>query len=133
MKGAKGAIGPAGGTIYFWASAALTVTSYFVGSNHGAPAASSDITTEFTVLSSRNLVKLRVYSETSVTKDITFTVYKNGVATALTCTMTSGTATANDTGHTVAILQGDTLALRASHTAGAPGGGNYFYVTVEAT
>jgi hypothetical protein len=41
-----------------------------------------------------------------------FTVYKNGVATALTCTIAAGGTTASDNTHTVAVAAGDLIGVR---------------------
>ncbi|MBA2687794.1 MAG: hypothetical protein H0U64_06820 [Gemmatimonadaceae bacterium] len=133
MKGAKGLTGPAGGTVYFFSGFPAASASYYLPAFRGtASLTSSDITTEFTILSSRTLLNLRVKAEANVTKDVTFTVWRNGVATTITCTMTSGTASATDLVHAVSASQSDPIAVQVSHTAGAPGG-TYFNVTLETT
>lgn len=41
-----------------------------------------------------------------------YTVYVNGVATAITCTTALNGGVANDTTHTVAVVAGDTVSIR---------------------
>jgi len=64
---------------------------------------------------------------------ITFTLYKNGVATAVTCTIPASSpanTTAADTAHSVSFVDGDRLDVRVS--AAAPMGANVgFSGTVE--
>lgn len=47
----------------------------------------------------------------------TFTVYKNGVATALTCVTGPAALTANDVTHTVSFVAGDVLAVSCQDSA----------------
>lgn len=48
---------------------------------------------------------------------LTWTVYKNNVATALTCTVASGATTCNDVSHSFAAAAGDYLTVKSSTTA----------------
>ncbi len=50
------------------------------------------------------------------TRDRTFTLMLNGVATALTCVITGGNTTANDTTHSVNVVAGDLVSLRCEST-----------------
>ncbi len=53
-------------------------------------------------------------------KACTVTVYKNGSATALTCTITHPATSATDSTHTVSVSPGDTLAIQHVASGGAP-------------
>lgn len=47
-----------------------------------------------------------------------YTVYVNGVATAITCTTALNGGTANDTTHTAAVVAGDFVSLRVDRDTG---------------
>lgn len=134
MKGTKGPDGTAGGAVLFFSVAPSASAAYYLQLFHGSVAALTtlDVTNELVIPSARTLKNLRIYCEASVTKDVAFTVFKNGASTGITCTITNGNATASDLSNTLAVAQGDKVALQALHTAGAPGG-TFFYATLEAT
>ena len=124
MRGPKGDTGAAGGTVLFWSGILDAATAYFVQlfRDTSAPSNTRTVINEIELTSARTLSRLRVSTEANVTKNVTFTIYQNGSATALTCTIASGTASASDLTHSVAFAQGDTVALQATNTAGSPGG-----------
>lgn len=68
-----------------------------------------------------NISKLYIALTTAPSgiKTRTFTVYKNGIATALTCTITGAAITGNDIIHTVGITAGDQLSIGMT-TDGTP-------------
>ena len=64
----------------------------------------------------------------------TVTLFLNGVATGLTCTVSSGAATANDTTHNVAVVAGDLVSLEwnnAGSNAPRPRSGIKFAPTTD--
>lgn len=133
MKGTKGPDGTAGGAVLFFSLAPAASAAYYLQLFHGTNAALTtlDVTNEIALPSARTLKNLRINCESNVTKDVTFTVFKNGSSTGITLTVTNGTASASDLTHTVSAAQKDTIAVQASHTAGAPGG-TFFNATLEA-
>lgn len=59
-------------------------------------------------------------SGSNTTGDYTFTVYKNGSPTSMTCAVTTGPATCNDTTHPFTVSPGDTISLQnAPHSPDA--------------
>ena len=61
--------------------------------------------------------QVRLQLAVGVGGSITFTVYKNGAATAVTCTVSGVTAkSCSDLTHTVAFSPGDTVAVGAAQT-----------------
>jgi hypothetical protein len=46
-----------------------------------------------------------------------WTVYKNNVATTLTCSVASGATTCNDTSHSFTVAAGDYLTVKSGTTA----------------
>ena len=60
--------------------------------------------------------KLYIETDTSKPGNTIFTVYKNGVATSLTCTVPGGAFGASDTTNSFTISPGDTLALHIVNT-----------------
>lgn len=134
MKGSKGPKGPPGGSVLFWSLIATSAaTSYYLENFYGTVAgnASPSISNELELPSARTLKNLRITAAGgNVTKDVTFTVYRNGSATTITCTMANGTAVATDTTHSVAFSQGDRIAVLVTHSSGAPGTAR-FHATLE--
>jgi hypothetical protein len=62
----------------------------------------------------RNLVALQTSTGVS---NLVYTVQVNGVDTGLTVTVNSGSTTASDTTHTVAVLPGDIVTLKCVSSA----------------
>lgn len=59
---------------------------------------------------------------------LVITAFVNGADTALTCAVSAGGTTCNDTTHTVSIAQGDLVAVHAANNSGT-GASTYFNVT----
>ncbi len=54
------------------------------------------------------------------TETINYTLYVNGSASALTCSISDASTSCSDSTHTVSLVRGDTVALRAETGAGTP-------------
>jgi len=67
--------------------------------------------------------KLYIAAENAAAGDITFTVYKNGVATSLSAVVPSLTLTGSDTTNSFTIAPGDYISLRAVRPAGSDSAG----------
>lgn len=112
-------------------SAAITTASAFCTTtlssgataylNGTACASSSTATFRYTVAVNGELHGLRVYSSASETATAgdPVTVYKNGSATTITCTILVNTATCNDSTHAVAVIPGDTLTFNVTGATSA--------------
>lgn len=61
---------------------------------------------------------LRIEFEAVSDVQWTFTFLKNGIATALTCTIAAGSTVGLDVGHTVTVVPGDIIALRRDPSPG---------------
>lgn len=106
-------------------SAAVTAPSGFCTGTTGSAeteflngAACSGATTStfrYTVVTAGELANLRVFSSAvavgGTNKDV-LTVFKNGVATAITCTIAAAAATCSDITHSVAAAAGDTISFQ---------------------
>jgi hypothetical protein len=83
--------------------------------NGAACSGATTLTATRVMVSPGTLYNLQVYSSAAVTggtsKDV-LTVYKNGSATALTCTVAASGTTCSDTTHSVATLAGDVIAFK---------------------
>lgn len=66
-------------------------------------------------------------------KSIDFTLYKNGVAQSLTCTISNTDTTGNDTSNTVSVAAGDKLMLSTDPDAGSTIGEVYYGMVIEPT
>ena len=107
------------------ASAAITTATAFCTSTAGSAeteylngaACSGATTATFRWVSSVNgeAHALRAYSSAAVTggtgKDV-LTLYKNGTATTLTCTIAASGTSCSDTSHSVAVIPGDVLTFQ---------------------
>jgi hypothetical protein len=68
------------------------------------------------------LKNLYVWTDAAVNTGITVTVYKNGVATGLTVTLSGGVTSGSDLVNTVAVSAGDIIYIEVSSAAGEAGG-----------
>jgi hypothetical protein len=72
--------------------------------------------------SAGNITNLYIYSGDPTPGSYTVTMRKNGVATLLTATIASGTLSATDSTHTVAVVGGDVIDYVITTAGGAPDG-----------
>jgi hypothetical protein len=122
VRGTQGPPGAAGGSSLFWSAIAAAGTSYYA-ENFFAVVASSATprpSNRIKLPSARAFRGLQVWLTATPSKDVTVTVYKNGVATALTLTVPSGQVFAEEIVTQVTCAAGDVVALLVSHTAGTP-------------
>lgn len=68
--------------------------------------------------------------ESIVNSSITFTIRLNGIDTALTCVMNTGSANAEDSTHEISLVAGDLICIKASQAAGTPDS-KYFSISLE--
>lgn len=61
---------------------------------------------------------MRARLDTAVSGNITFTILLDGVATALTCTITAGNTSASDLTHTVSIPKGSKVSCQVTLVPG---------------
>jgi len=96
-----------------------TVTNYAVP--EGFPNWSTTETDRHMIMPTAGTVKnLYVKTTTDPTPGTyTFAIMKNGVAQTLTCAITTGSTSCNDTTHTFTVAQGDAISLRSIPTASA--------------
>lgn len=78
------------------------------------------------------LSRIFVVQDSSTTVGRQYTIFKNSVATTLTCTVASGTTSANNTVNTVSVVAGDLIAVGAQDIAGG-GGQRYALISVVFT
>lgn len=71
-------------------------------------------------VSNLNIFGLTAPNNGAGTETITYTLYVNGAASALTCSITDASTSCADATHTVSLVRGDTVALRAETGAGTP-------------
>ena len=96
-----------------------TTTSY-LGAGFSSSAASANPSPNVCQLAG-TLSKLYVRLGSNSDRDTTYTVYKNGVATTLTCTISAGAGnvTGSDLTHSVSVAAGDQITLQSVEVAGA--------------
>lgn len=74
---------------------------------------------------------LAVYSPLGLHPDYTFTLMVNGVASALTCALTSSEVLAKDNTHSVAVVAGDDISLRVNVSPFGAGLGYAVCLSIE--
>ena len=83
--------------------------------NQAACSGATTATMQYIVANAGTLANLKVFSTANVTggsgKDV-LTVYDNGSATALTCTIAGSAATCSDSTHSVTVAAGDVLTFQ---------------------
>lgn len=89
----------------------------------------------FTVMPFAGVLKgLRAATESNITgvgNSAVFTVYKNGVATSVSCTIPTGSLQASDLSNLVTFSSGDYLGMRVISTGVAAGNGVFWNVIIE--
>jgi hypothetical protein len=91
-------------------------TQYIIPQSYGGTTAWSLTETEKRLVMPISGTLKNLYirlNSTNTTGNYTFTVFKNGSATGITCAVGTTLATCNDTVHTVAIAAGDTISLES--------------------
>ena len=98
-------------------------TQYITPAGQGEPnfAVSTTANTVYAVVPTAGTIKnLYVNLGTAPSFTRTFTLYKNGSATALTFNITGSATSGNDTSHSVAVVAGDYIELVVSASGGTP-------------
>lgn len=99
-------------------------TDQYIPINGAVSAAGgSDQTSRQLIATAGTIKKLYVVADANVAvgKTVTFTLVVNGTPSALTCTMSAGSSTANDTTHSVTVAAGDTLSLLVDYSGVSTG------------
>jgi hypothetical protein len=116
FQGAQGNQGAAGNSAMLaWRSddGGNTTSATFLGAWAISATASTDEFTSQIVITSPGVLRNLLGSlETAATPTFTYTVRKNGVDTALTCTVPTLSTSASDTTHTVTVAAGDRISLK---------------------
>lgn len=108
----NGTMGHSGEQINAFCSGTVgsAATDYLVGA---ACSTSTASTIRYTIATAGTLANLRAFSSAAFvgTGSSTFTVLKNGTATAIVCAPVAAATTCADTTHSVAVVPGDTLSI----------------------
>lgn len=79
-------------------------------------------------------LRVKVATAPGTGKNLVFTILKNGVATALTCTISGAATTAQDLSHTVSFAAGDTITMQCTlDTGGTPSAQTWWTTRQDAT
>jgi hypothetical protein len=91
----------------------------------GSSATEGHVQQPMPVAGTLNNFYVRIDSALAATNSETYTVRKNAVDTALTCTITSvgGAVTCSDTTHSVSFAAGDLISIGTAHTGVVPTSG----------
>jgi hypothetical protein len=118
LTGLTGATGPGAGIVSGSSNGLAIANNQFLGPFAGAPdTVLGNVAMPVGAGGTLSNFKVKVNLAVGTTGGVTFTVYKNGVPTSVTCTATGLTATAcSDVGHSVPFQAGDTLAVGITST-----------------
>ena len=131
--GATGPTGAAGTSGFIWTSSVLntgtTATVYFSPAQTYSypPTSQTLVTYGDTVVSTsctvKSLTMYAAYISGSFSDNITYTVFKNGSNTGMSCTVSPTSSTpssCNTTTNSFSVVSGDVIAFSTSQTTGAP-------------
>jgi len=76
-------------------------------------------------------IRVKFYGTPASTANLTFTMRKNGVDTAITITINAGATSGTATGFSVSCAEGDRLTIKAQESASETLTGVYMYVKVS--
>jgi hypothetical protein len=96
-----------------------TETLGFIGLGGEADLAAAPGDAASDIPAAGTLSAFRGHLTASTTGSVTFTLYVNGAATAVACTIAPATTGCADGTHTVVLAAGDVIAVRITKSAGA--------------